>query len=85
VLLAVLTEDEQWLGWSSDTLARCADASLLAIDPVIDAEVSLRFARIEDLDQALPARDSERLPRSAGCASSRGTRDAIASPSRGSR
>jgi hypothetical protein len=62
VLLDVLTEDERWFGWSSDSLARCADASILAINPVIFAEVSIRFGRIEDLDAALPATDLERLP-----------------------
>lgn len=62
VLLDVLTEDERWFGWSSDSLASCADVSLLAINPVIYAEVSIRFARIEDLEAALPPHDFQRLP-----------------------
>jgi hypothetical protein len=62
VLLDVLTDDERWFAWSSEALASCADASVLAINPVIYAEVSIRFARIEDLEAALPPLDFERLP-----------------------
>ena len=36
-------------------------AAILAINPVIYAEVSIRFARIEDLDASLSTRDFERL------------------------
>jgi predicted nucleic acid-binding protein len=62
VLLDVLTEDERWFPWSSDSLARCANAWVLAINPIIYAEVSIRFARIEELDDALSEQDFERLP-----------------------
>lgn len=34
--------------------ARCADESLLVINPIIYAEVSVKFERIEELDDALP-------------------------------
>ncbi|MGI8983577.1 MAG: type II toxin-antitoxin system VapC family toxin [Acidimicrobiales bacterium] len=61
VLLDVLTEDEAWLEWSSGELARAADAGPLYINPVIFAEVSVRFSRIEDLNDALPEADYERL------------------------
>ncbi|MCA1695520.1 MAG: type II toxin-antitoxin system VapC family toxin [Actinobacteria bacterium] len=61
VLLDVLTEDEVWLEWSSVELARAADAGPLFINFVIYAEVSVRFSRIEDLDEALPRADYERL------------------------
>jgi hypothetical protein len=54
VLLDVLTEDPRWLDWSSSALARAAEAEVLIINPLIYAEVSVRFARIEDLDAALP-------------------------------
>jgi len=62
VLLDVMTEDERWFGWSSSTLARHADERVLAINPVIYAEVSIRFDRIEDLEGALPPSLFERLP-----------------------
>jgi hypothetical protein len=55
VLLDVLTEDERWFPWSSEALAACADASVLLINPIIFAEVSIRFARIEELEEALPS------------------------------
>ena len=61
VLLDVLTEDEDWLEWSSGELARAVDEGPLFINAVIYAEVSVRFSRIEDLDDALPRADYERL------------------------
>ena len=61
VLLDVLTEDEVWLEWSSGELSRAADEGPLFINAVIYAEVSVRFSRIEDLDDALPGADYERL------------------------
>lgn len=54
VLLDVATEDPRWGGWSGDALAAAADASPLAINPIIYAEVSIRYARIEELEQILP-------------------------------
>lgn len=55
VLLDVLTDDPAWGDWSADTLERCADEAVLVINPVIYAEVSVGFDRVEDLDVALPA------------------------------
>lgn len=55
VLLDVVTEDPRWGRWSADRLTECADQSVLAINPIIYAEVSIGFSRIEDLDDALPA------------------------------
>lgn len=54
VILDVVTEDTRWLAWSSERLAVCAEAGDLIINPIIYAEVSVRFDRIEDLDAALP-------------------------------
>ena len=54
VLLDVLTEDTRWFAWSSEALARCADESELVIDPIVYAEVSVGFDRIEDVESALP-------------------------------
>jgi predicted nucleic acid-binding protein len=62
VLLDVFTEDPIWFEWSSDTLADLAETSTLVVNPIIYAEVSVRFERIEDLDQALPANRFEREP-----------------------
>lgn len=57
VLLDVLTEDPAWLDWSSGALLAAAESGPLWINPVIYAEVSVRFTRIEDLEDALPAED----------------------------
>ena len=54
VLLDVMTEDPVWFGWSSRTLEQCAQSHILVINPIIYAEVSIGFDRIEDLDAALP-------------------------------
>ena len=62
VILDVLTEDPIWGTWSADALTAAGDAGPLLINPIIYAEVSVRFTRIEDLDEALPTQDYTRLP-----------------------
>ncbi|HEU5416955.1 MAG TPA: type II toxin-antitoxin system VapC family toxin [Streptosporangiaceae bacterium] len=62
VLLDILTEDPVWLEWSSESLIRATDEGRLVTNPIIYAEVSTCFARIEDLDAAVPADDLEREP-----------------------
>jgi predicted nucleic acid-binding protein len=54
VLLDILTEDPVWYEWSSSALADAADESGVAINPLVYAEVSVAFERIEELDEALP-------------------------------
>lgn len=68
VLLDIFTDDPKWADWSSEALAAARDAGLLVINPIVYAEVSVRFARVEDLDDALPATDflREELPYPAG-------------------
>ena len=61
VLLDVITEDEAWLEWSSSALASAADDGPLFINPIIYAEVSLRFSRIEDAERRCRPRTSGRL------------------------
>ena len=62
VILDVITDDKEWGDWSADQLAEAAQAGTLIINPVIYAEVSAGFERIEDLDDALPADYYRRLP-----------------------
>jgi hypothetical protein len=62
VLLDVLSQDPRWARWSENALAQAADAGVLAINPIIYAEVSIRFERVEELETALPREDFERLP-----------------------
>jgi predicted nucleic acid-binding protein len=68
VLLDIFTDDPQWAEWSADALAAARDAGALVINPIVYAEVSVRFATIEELDEALPAADflREELPYPAG-------------------
>jgi predicted nucleic acid-binding protein len=62
ILLDVMTEDKVWLGWSSAALEEAADNSRLVINAIIYSEVSIRFTRIEDLEEALPQSMFEREP-----------------------
>ena len=54
VLIDVMTEDLRWLAWSAEAIERAADSFRLVINPVVYAEVSIRYSRIEDLEAALP-------------------------------
>jgi predicted nucleic acid-binding protein len=49
-----MTEDPRWSGWAAETLQQLGDAHRLVINPVIYAEISIRFSTIEDLEAALP-------------------------------
>jgi predicted nucleic acid-binding protein len=62
VLLDVLTEDPAWSAWSSAALAKEAEISALVINPIIYAEVSAGFPRIEDANAALPEASFRRDP-----------------------
>ncbi len=54
VLLDVVTDDPIWAGWSSSTLERTADESVLVINALIYAELSIGFPSIEALEEAIP-------------------------------
>jgi len=62
VILDILTEDGSWFSWSATTLADCAQSNILAVNPIIYAEVSIRFEKVEELDAALPITYFRRLP-----------------------
>ncbi len=62
VLLDVLTQDPDWAAWSEEKLTAHAERDLLAINPIIYAEVSAHFSTIEELDEALSPEDFQRLP-----------------------
>ena len=62
VLLDVVTQDSHRAAWSEEKLAWHAERDLLAINPIIYAEVSLHFASIEELDDALSPTEFLRLP-----------------------
>lgn len=54
VILDVATEDPVWFSWSSDALTAWGERDLLVINPVIYAEVSIGYDRIEELESVLP-------------------------------
>jgi predicted nucleic acid-binding protein len=54
VLIDVLTRNPLWSGWSRTALSEAADLGELVINPIIYAELASGFARIEDLDAAVP-------------------------------
>ena len=55
VLLDVFTNDPTWAGWSISQLDAATLRGRLAINDVIYAELSVRFAAIETLDAVLRA------------------------------
>jgi hypothetical protein len=61
VLLDVLTEDPRWFEWSSSALEQCANAGRLYINPIVYAEVSVGFKKIEEIEAALPREFFQRL------------------------
>lgn len=68
VLLDIATDDPIWVDWSAEALARAIDLGPICINPIVYAEVSARFDRVEDLDSFLPATGFRRdaLPYPAG-------------------
>jgi predicted nucleic acid-binding protein len=53
VLLDVIQDDATWADWSISQLRSQAKVHQLVINPVIYAEISLAFERIETLDKVL--------------------------------
>lgn len=53
-LLDLVTEGSQWLAWSTQAIAQAGDTAVLVINPIVFAEVSVNYSRIEDADAAFP-------------------------------
>jgi predicted nucleic acid-binding protein len=53
VILDVMSETPLWREWSSAALREAADRAPLVLNPIIYAEVSVRFSRREELDEIL--------------------------------
>jgi predicted nucleic acid-binding protein len=77
VLLDVATQDPIWLDWSTAALADAVRGGPVLVNPIVYAEVSVGYDRIEDLDDALPADifRREQLPYVAGFLAGKAYRD----------
>ncbi|MBW1996827.1 MAG: PIN domain-containing protein [Deltaproteobacteria bacterium] len=53
VILDIFIDDPQWGDWSESALAEHGTASVLYINSIVYAEVSIGFTRIEELESAL--------------------------------
>jgi predicted nucleic acid-binding protein len=53
VLLDVLQDDSQWASWSQSQLDAASATEHLAINPIIYSELSISFARIEELEAVI--------------------------------
>ncbi len=53
VLLDVLQDDSEWCDWSQGQLDSASAIDTLAINPVIYSELSIGFARIEELEAVI--------------------------------
>ena len=62
VLLDVTSEDSAWFDWSSKALADAFNRSRLVINPIVFAEVSVRYSDIGELDALLSRQSLEREP-----------------------
>ena len=63
MLLDLFTQDPRWCEWSEAQLAAAFDRGSTLINPIVYAEISISFDRIEQLEQALPPElEREALP-----------------------
>jgi predicted nucleic acid-binding protein len=62
VLFDFLSADAEWFDWSQAMLADAADRGLIVINPIVYAEVSVRYDRIEDVEAVLSAEYFVRAP-----------------------
>ena len=67
VLLDVLQDDSHWALWSQSQLEAASITEHLAINPIIYSELSISFARIEELEAVIAEADLivEEVPREA--------------------
>ena len=54
VILDLATVDSVWAEWSAMVLARLVNETVLVINPLIYAEISVRYESVEELEAALP-------------------------------
>ena len=54
VILDLATVDSVWAEWSAVAIARVVNEAVLVINPLIYAEISVRYESVEELEAALP-------------------------------
>jgi predicted nucleic acid-binding protein len=54
VILDVAQSDSRWSAWSAVAIQRALDEAVLVINPIIYAEVSIRYPTIDEVEGALP-------------------------------
>ncbi|MBS0471896.1 MAG: type II toxin-antitoxin system VapC family toxin [Proteobacteria bacterium] len=62
VLLDVIADDPHWFEWSSSALSAAISGGRTAINPIIFAEVSMRYSDIAEIDKLLWERVLVREP-----------------------
>ena len=56
-IIDVVTEDARFFEWSSAALENAADTGLLCVNPIIFAEISIGFDRVEDARECIDGLD----------------------------
>jgi predicted nucleic acid-binding protein len=62
VILDIAYEDARWRGWSEVAVEQAAGESVLVINPIIFAEVSIGYAEAEHVEAVMPANRFRREP-----------------------
>jgi len=66
ILLDLATKDPNWSEWSAAALERAGDEGVIAVNPIVYAEVSVYASSMEELNQSLEDFEYWPLPREAG-------------------
>jgi predicted nucleic acid-binding protein len=61
IILDIITDDPKWFDWSAGKITEYAQQTTLNINPIIYAEVSIGFEKIEELEAILPIKFFHRL------------------------
>lgn len=62
VLLDLVTPESEWASWSASTLSRARQEGGIAMNPVVYAEISVRYPTQQECDASFPESQIERLP-----------------------
>jgi predicted nucleic acid-binding protein len=62
VLFDFLSEDAEWFDWSAAMIRDAAERGHVVVNPVVYAELSVRYDRMEDVELALPSEYFVRAP-----------------------